>query len=56
MILGIAIFGLVSATLASYFIESETTDEYEEVREQIARVEAKFDALLAGKAENDGQS
>lgn len=47
MILGIAIFGLVSATLASYFIESETKDDNEEMREVLARVEAKLDALLA---------
>jgi voltage-gated potassium channel len=49
MILGIAIFGLVSATLASYFIESDTNEEYEEMRTQLARVEAKLDALLADK-------
>jgi voltage-gated potassium channel len=47
MILGIAIFGLVSATLASYFIESDTKDEYEDVRDQLARVETKLDALIA---------
>jgi voltage-gated potassium channel len=47
MILGIAIFGLVSATLASYFIESDTKDEYEDVREQLTRLEAKLDALIA---------
>jgi hypothetical protein len=38
----------VSATLASYFIESDTKDEYEDVREQLARVEEKLDALIAG--------
>jgi voltage-gated potassium channel len=54
MILGIAIFGLVSATLASYFIESDTKDEYEDVRDQLARVEAKLDALL--KAHGEGAS
>jgi voltage-gated potassium channel len=53
MILGIAIFGLVSATLASYFIESETKDEYEEMRDQLARVEAKLDALLSERTRGD---
>jgi len=31
MILGIAIFGLVSATLASYFIDNDAEDENEDV-------------------------
>lgn len=46
MVLGIAVFGLVSATLASLFVEGETQDEYEELREGLSRLEAKIDASL----------
>jgi hypothetical protein len=53
MLLGIAIFGLISATLASLFVESETKDEYEEMRDQLARVEAKLDALLGERSQAD---
>jgi voltage-gated potassium channel len=58
MILGIAIFGLVSATLASYFIESDAKDENEDVREQLTRLEAKLDALIAETelGRRDGQT
>ena len=47
MALGIAVFGLVSATLASLFVENDTKDDYEEIRDQLLRVEAKLDALLS---------
>ena len=47
MVLGIAVFGLVSATLASLFVENDTKDDYEDIREQLVRVEAKLDALLS---------
>ncbi len=46
MILGIAVFGLVSATLASLFVENDTKDEYEDIRDQMTRLEAKMDKLL----------
>ena len=37
MVLGIAVFGLVSATLASLFVENDTKAEYEDLREQMGR-------------------
>ena len=46
MVLGIAGFGLVSATLASLFVENDTKDDYAEIRDQMSRLEAKVDALL----------
>jgi voltage-gated potassium channel len=45
MLLGIAVFGLISATLASLFVESDTREEYEEVLERLDRLEAKIDSL-----------
>ncbi len=48
MVLGIAVFGLVSATLASLFVENDTKDEYEDLSEQMSRLEAKIDKLLDG--------
>lgn len=49
MILGIAIFGLVSATLASLFVESGSRDEYDELRDHMNRLETKLDALLGDR-------
>jgi voltage-gated potassium channel len=49
MLLGIAVFGLVSATLASMFVENSVESESDEMRAQLTRVEAKLDALLAAK-------
>lgn len=54
MILGIAVFGLVSATLASLFVENDTKDDYEDIRDQIGRLEAKVDALLEASGIGDG--
>ena len=51
MILGIGIFGLVSATLASMFVSSETQDGHEDLRAQMSRLESELDDLLR---ESDG--
>jgi voltage-gated potassium channel len=50
MLLGIAVFGLVSATLASMFVEKSVESENDEMREQLTRVEAKLDALPSAEA------
>jgi voltage-gated potassium channel len=47
MLLRIAIFGLISAALASLFVESESRDENKDVHEHLGRLEAKIDALSA---------
>jgi voltage-gated potassium channel len=52
MLLGIAVFGLVSATLASMFVEKSVESENDEMREQLTRVEAKLDALLAQRRDS----
>ena len=48
---GIAVFGLVSATLASLFVENDTKDDYADIRDQMSRLESKVDALLASVGE-----
>jgi voltage-gated potassium channel len=46
MVIGIAIFGLVSATLASLFVEKEAEQDIETLRSDITRLEEKLDRLL----------
>src|SRR4029079_13697214 len=46
MLVGIAIFGLVSATLASLFVERDAEEETDELRADITRLEQKVDRLL----------
>ena len=46
MVLGIGVFGLVSATLASMFVANDTQDDHEDLREQMNRLESKLDDLL----------
>jgi voltage-gated potassium channel len=46
MVLGIAIFGLVSATLASLFVERDAEEEVDTLREDLSRLETKVDRLL----------
>jgi voltage-gated potassium channel len=53
MVVGIAVFGLVSATLASLFVENDTKDDYAEIREQMGRLESKLDELLATQNQTD---
>jgi hypothetical protein len=48
-VVAIAIFGLVSATLASLFVENDTKDDYAEIQAQMSRLEAKLDDLLAAQ-------
>jgi voltage-gated potassium channel len=45
MVLGIAVFGLVSASLASLFVESEARDDYQELRDHLSQLETKIDTL-----------
>jgi voltage-gated potassium channel len=42
MLLGIAIFGLVSATLASLFVERDTEEDMDDIRSDLARLEEKL--------------
>jgi hypothetical protein len=44
----------VSATLASLFVENDTKDEYEDIRNQMSRLEAKMDELLEASRVGDG--
>jgi voltage-gated potassium channel len=46
MLVGIAIFGLVTATLASLFVERDAEEEAESIRADIARLEDKLDRVL----------
>jgi voltage-gated potassium channel len=56
MLLGIAIFGLVTATLASLFVERDAEEEADSLRADIARLESKVDALLlVTRAADPGQ-
>lgn len=52
MVVGISLVGLVTATVASWFIAQgrRTEAETEELAAQLARVEAKLDQLLAQRA------
>jgi|tagenome__1003787_1003787.scaffolds.fasta_scaffold20861241_2 voltage-gated potassium channel len=46
MLVGIAIFGLVTATLASLFVERDAEEEADSIRADITRLENKIDRLL----------
>jgi len=46
MLVGIAIFGLVTATLASLFVERDAEQEADSIRADIARLEDKLDRVL----------
>lgn len=48
MFVGIAVFGLIAAALASLFVESENHDDHNELVQRMARLEAKIDALSMG--------
>jgi voltage-gated potassium channel len=52
MVVGISLVGLVTATVASWFIAQgrRTEAETEELAAQLARVEAKLDLLLEQRA------
>ncbi len=67
MLVGIAVFGLVTATLASLFVERDAEEEADSIRADIARLEDKLDRVLAsldpsasdgknGEAQEDGVS
>jgi voltage-gated potassium channel len=48
MIVGIGLFGVLTANLSAYFVEQQeesTVDELRRLRQDIARLEAKFDGL-----------
>lgn len=51
MVVGIALFGLVSASLASLFVQAETKDEYEDLAAKINRLEDKIDRLSPNAAD-----
>lgn len=53
MILGIAVFGLVSAALASLFVENGMATGYDEMKEQLDRLERKLDAITSGASAFD---
>jgi voltage-gated potassium channel len=46
MVLGIAVFGLVTATLASLFVEHDAGQEVDTLKADITRLESKVDRLL----------
>lgn len=47
MIVGIALLSLVTANIASLFVEQDTQDENEALREQLEEVNRKLDQLLS---------
>lgn len=46
MIVGIALLSLVTANVASLFVEQDTQEESDELRAQLAEINAKLDRLL----------
>lgn len=54
MLLGIGLIGVLTATVASYFVESKTNEDMAELRRRLDRIEALLitskDAVVASEA------
>jgi len=47
MLVGIGFIGVFTATITSFFFDQERSDDVEELRARLSRIEAKLDAVLA---------
>lgn len=53
MILGIGFIGVLTATITSFFFDQDRDAEADELKQRLARIERKLDALLANGGERD---
>jgi voltage-gated potassium channel len=53
MLFGIGFLGVLTATITSFFFDYEQNAREAELRERLARMEAKLDALIAGRTPFD---
>lgn len=53
MLVGIGLIGVLTATVASYFVEAKADETQAEMRQRLERIESMLSEALAGRGERD---